>query len=68
MFDVMTTSKASIESGKLRALASTGPNRSPETPSLPAVAETIPGFELTGWSAIVAPAGVPAGIVQRLAR
>ena len=66
MFDVMATSGPLIDTGKLRALATTGPRRSPATRNLPAMAETLPGFEVTGWSAIVAPAGLPAAITQRL--
>lgn len=66
MFDVMNTSREPIRAGKLRALAMTGKQRSPEYPDVPTVAETIPGFAFEGWSAIVAPAGTPRDIVQRV--
>ena len=55
-----------VESGKLRALGITSPKRSAAYPDLPAVAESIPGFEVTAWGGIVAPANLPADIVNRL--
>ncbi len=68
MFDIIITSKQHIESGKLRALATTGRSRSPELADVPTVAETIPGYEVIGWGAIAAPAGTPDTIVRRLAK
>jgi len=67
MFDLIVTSKPQIEAGKLRALATTGRKRSTELPDVPTVAETIPGYEVSGWGAIMAPAGTPDAIVQRVA-
>jgi tripartite-type tricarboxylate transporter receptor subunit TctC len=55
-----------VKSGKLRALAMTGPKRSSFAPDIPAVAETLPGYESTLWYALLAPAGTPQPIVRRV--
>jgi tripartite-type tricarboxylate transporter receptor subunit TctC len=55
-----------IQSGKLRALAQTTAQRSRLLPDLPTVAETLPGYDATSWYGIMAPAGTPAAIVQRV--
>ena len=54
-------------SGKLRALAVTGSKRSSELPEVPTVAEAaIPGYDISTWFGVVAPAGVPGDVVARL--
>jgi tripartite-type tricarboxylate transporter receptor subunit TctC len=53
--------------GKLRALAVSSRARSGVVPEIPAIAESLPGFESVGWNGIMAPAGTPQSIVQRLA-
>ncbi len=55
-----------MKSGALRALAVTTAQRAPGLESVPAVAETMPGFELVGWFGFMAPSGTPPEIVQRL--
>lgn len=55
-----------IRAGKLRALALTSAKRIAELPDVPTIAETVPGFEATGWSGLVAPKGTPAAIVDKL--
>jgi tripartite-type tricarboxylate transporter receptor subunit TctC len=61
--DVITHVKA----GKLRALAVTTAKRSAIAPELPTLAESVlPGFEVSTWQAVLAPAGTPREIVQRL--
>jgi tripartite-type tricarboxylate transporter receptor subunit TctC len=52
--------------GKLRGLAVTGPKRSAAFPELPAIAETVPGYEVVNWFGIFAPTGTPAEIVKRV--
>jgi tripartite-type tricarboxylate transporter receptor subunit TctC len=47
-------------------MAVTGAQRNPAAPELPAMAETLPGFEVTNWIGIFAPAGTPADIVTKL--
>ena len=55
-----------MKRGDLRALAQTGARRVPGYEDVPTVAETFPGFEFTGWFAIVAPAGTPAEAIRRM--
>ena len=55
-----------VKTGKLRGLAVTGPKRSPAFPELPAIAETVRGYEVVNWFGIVAPAGTPRAIVSRV--
>jgi tripartite-type tricarboxylate transporter receptor subunit TctC len=57
-----------INGGKLRALAVTGRERAPQLPNVPTVAETLAGFENYGWFGIVAPAGTPKEIVDKVYR
>lgn len=57
-----------IKSGKLRALAVTGKRRSSELPDVPTVDEAgVPGYEVSPWYGLLAPAGTPPAIVARLA-
>jgi len=55
-----------VRAGKLRGMAVTGPKRSPSFPDLPAIAETVPGYEVVNWFGILAPAGVAPVIVSRV--
>jgi tripartite-type tricarboxylate transporter receptor subunit TctC len=57
---------AQAKGGKLRGLAVTSAKRTPLAPDVPAVAEELKGYELIAWFAVMAPAGTPAPIVQRL--
>jgi tripartite-type tricarboxylate transporter receptor subunit TctC len=57
-----------INQGKLRALAVTGKQRSPQLPEVPTVAETLPGFDNTGWFGLMAPAGTPKEVVDKVYR
>jgi tripartite-type tricarboxylate transporter receptor subunit TctC len=57
-----------INQGKLRALAVTGKQRSPQLPDVPTVAETLPGFENIGWFGLMAPAGTPKAIIDKVYR
>ena len=57
-----------VKSGKLRAIAVTGSERMPGMMDVPALKETIPGFEYQGWYMIYAPTGTPADILQRVNR
>lgn len=55
-----------VKSGKLRGLAVTSPKRSAAFPELPAIAETVPGYEVINWFGIFAPAGSPVASVRRI--
>ena len=64
--DNLATAAANIKSGKLKALAVTSARRSALMPEVPAMAETLPGFEVDTWWGLVAPAGTPRDVVDRL--
>jgi tripartite-type tricarboxylate transporter receptor subunit TctC len=66
MFDLVLTAAPHVKSGAARGLAVTGAKRSSVLPDLPTVAESIPGYEVSAWFGIFAPAGVPQPAVQRL--
>ena len=55
-----------VTQGKLRALAVTSAERVKQLPDVPAVAETIPGFENIGWFGLMAPAGTPAAVIRKV--
>ena len=65
-FDNLATAAPNIKSGKLLALAVTTPTRSTALPDVPALAETLKNFSVDTWWGLVAPAGTPAAVVQRL--
>ncbi|AOZ03237.1 hypothetical protein BKK81_29505 [Cupriavidus sp. USMAHM13] len=67
MFDSLNTALPQIRAGKLRALAVTGPKRSPLLPDVPTMAEAgVPGYNITAWFGIHVQGKTPAAIVQRL--
>ena len=55
-----------VKAGKLRALGVTGPRRATAFPDVPAIAETVPGYEVVNWFGIVAPAGTPKAVISRV--
>ena len=57
-----------VKQGRLRMLAVTSAKRLAEYDKVPALAETLPGFEMTGWMAVVAPTGTPREALQRFGR
>ncbi len=59
--------KPVFASGKGRPFGVTGPVRRPNLPGTPAIAEVVPGYDLTTWMVIFAPAGTPPGVVARAA-
>jgi tripartite-type tricarboxylate transporter receptor subunit TctC len=54
------------ESGALRALGVTAPARLATLPDIPAIAETVPGYEANGWYGFAAPKGTPADVIAKL--
>ena len=67
MFDNLGVSLPHVKAGKLRALAVASPRRFRSLPDVPALAETLPGFESVAWFGIVAPPKTPAAIAQKVA-
>ena len=65
-FDNLAAAAPNIRSGKLKALAVTSTQRTPLMADVPTVADTLPGFEIDTWWGLVAPAGTPAEVVNRL--
>ena len=67
MFAVMQPLQAQVQAGKLRAIAVTTPKRFPLLPDIPAIAESgYPGFEALAWNGLVAPAGTPRPVIDRI--
>lgn len=66
MFDAIPTMREQITGGRVRGLATTGPERSVLLPDLPSLAEVVPGYEASIWLGLMAPAGLPAPIAARL--
>jgi len=66
-FDTIPAAISQIQAGQLRAIAVTGPSRSAALPNVPTAAEAgLPGFEAVQYYGIIAPAGVPRPIVERI--
>ena len=57
---------AQVKGGTMRALGVTSPRRTSLAPGVPAIAEILPGFDITAWFAIVGPAGLPPDVVDKL--
>jgi len=57
-----------IQGGRIRALGVTSKDEAPQLPGVPPIGKTVPGFENTGWFGLVAPAGTPADVVQKIYR
>jgi len=67
MWESLNSIAPYARSGKVRALAVSGPRRSPGFPDLPTIAEAgVPGYEASTWSGIIAPAGLPQPIIAKL--
>ena len=69
LFDLVNTAQGQVKAGRVRAIASTGARRAAGPfGELPAVAETIPDFELVTWHGVMVPAATPRDVVQKLNR
>jgi tripartite-type tricarboxylate transporter receptor subunit TctC len=67
-FNVSSSTLPFVKSGRVRALATTSKTRFEHLPDLPAVAETVPGFENLTWNGVGAPARTPPAVIERLNR
>ena len=66
-FDAVTTMTANVKAGQVRALATSAAKRSSVLPDVPTVAEAgVPGYESTIWLGVMAPAGTPKAVVDKL--
>lgn len=67
MFDTMLSAMPFVKGGKLKAIAVTSAQRSPSAPEIPTVAESdLAGFEAIAWNGLVAPAGTPREVIDKL--
>src|SRR6266542_1887976 len=67
MFNTVLQSLPHIKSGKLKAIAVGSPRRSSALPQVPTIDESgVPGYDVTNWFGLLAPAGTPAPILERL--
>ena len=67
LFDGIAPQQGNIATGRVRALGVTTKERSPLLPDMPAIAETLPGFQFPLWTGLFAPAKTPKPIIERLA-
>jgi len=70
LFDTVSAVLGQVQSGQLKALAVTGKNRFPAVPDVPAAIESglLPGYDVTTWYGVFAPAGTPPAVVAKLNR
>ncbi|HYL24201.1 MAG TPA: tripartite tricarboxylate transporter substrate binding protein, partial [Burkholderiales bacterium] len=67
MFDAITTMTGQVHAGKVKALGTTGKRRSAVLPEVPTIAEAgVPGYEATIWLGLMAPAGTPRPVLEKL--
>ncbi len=66
VFDNITAVWPQVQRGAIRALGVASLERTPLAPDIPAIAETVPGYEATSWVGIVTPAGVPHPILEKI--
>jgi len=65
-FSPMPQAIVFIKDGRLRTLGVTTANRSDALPDVPAIGETVPGYEAVGWHGLCAPAGTPSEVIEKL--
>ncbi|GAA4335753.1 tripartite tricarboxylate transporter substrate binding protein [Pigmentiphaga soli] len=65
-FPSLSAAGVLIRAGQLRGLGITTARRSEAAPDIPPIAETLPGFDASIWTAVIAPAGVPRPVISRL--
>jgi tripartite-type tricarboxylate transporter receptor subunit TctC len=65
-FPTLSTAVPLVKGGKIRALGVTGPKRNAALPEVPSVGDTVQGFEVVSWFAVMAPAKFPAELARRI--
>jgi tripartite-type tricarboxylate transporter receptor subunit TctC len=66
MFDIWHSARRYVEAGKLKLIASAGPDRLPGAPQAPTIAETYPGYAVMAFQALIGPVGIPPAIQEKL--
>ena len=66
LFGTLVQNLPHVRAGSMRMLGVGSPKRNPQVPDVPAITETLPGFESVQWWGMFAPAGTPAAIVERV--
>jgi len=66
VFSPPQTGLPHVRAGRVRAIGMTSAQRIPTEPGIPALAETVPGYEATNWHAMIGPKGIPPAVVERL--
>jgi len=66
IFDNIPGALAQLRVGKVRALGVTSKERSPVVPEVPAISETLPGFDINSWTTVTGPAKLPPEVIERL--
>jgi tripartite-type tricarboxylate transporter receptor subunit TctC len=66
MFDIWHSARRFVESGELKLIAGASAERLNDAPSVPAIAETYPGFSVMAFNAMFGPAGIPAPLLGQL--
>jgi tripartite-type tricarboxylate transporter receptor subunit TctC len=66
MFDIWHSARRYVDAAELKLIASAGANRLPDAPQVPSIGEAYPGFDVMAFNAVVAPAGVPAPVLDKL--
>jgi len=67
-FDALPSSISHVKDGSLRAIGVTSATRAKVLPDVPTIAETVPGYAVTGWLGLGVPKGTPPGAVERLSK
>ena len=65
-FSSLLTTRAMVQAGRIRVIAATGKERSPVLPDVPTIGETYPGYSVTSWLGLIAPAGTPGSRIARV--
>lgn len=66
LFDNLPGSLSAVREGSVKPIAVTGKTRSPALPDVPAMAELVPGYEMTSWTCLCGPAGLPQDMIAQM--
>jgi tripartite-type tricarboxylate transporter receptor subunit TctC len=66
MFDSVASALPHVQGGRIKAIAVTSAARAPQLPAVPAIAESLPGYDAIGWAGLCVPAATPRAVVERV--